>query len=93
MKDFDKEIEELELKLRVLKDEKKIYDQMMPNIKLAELIHSKICNDSHTDECSWKYEKWDGLGIKTTRQLYLDKANIILKKVSYKDAEFVIRNL
>ncbi len=93
MKNYDKEIEELETKLKILKEEKKNFDLMQPNFKLAELIHSKMCRSNHTDGCGWYYEKWDGFGNNSTRLSYLKKANDILEKVSYKDAAFIISNL
>lgn len=93
MENYDKEIEELELKLKIVKEEKKNFDLLRPNYRLAELIHGKLCRHNHTDGCGWYYEQWDGLGDKSTRNSYLEKANKILEKVTYKDALHVIQNL
>lgn len=90
MKNYDKEIEELETKLKILREEKKNFDLLRPNLKLAEIIHNSLCKSNHTDGCSWYYEKWDGFGKNPTRMLYLDRANKILEKVSYKDAVYII---
>jgi hypothetical protein len=93
MKNYDKEIEELENKLKILKEEKKSYDLMQPNYKLAEIIHGKVCRHNHEDGCGWYYEKWDGFGKNSTRMSYLEKANKILEKVSFINAVHVISNL
>ena len=93
MKNYNKEIEELEVKLKLLKEEKKKFDLMQPNYQLAEILHEKLCHWNHTDGCGWYYEKWEGFGEKSERQRYLDKANKILEGVSYKQAVHVIENL
>lgn len=93
MKNYEKEIQELEDKIKILKEEKKSYDLMRPNYKLAELIHSKTCTWNHTDGCDWYYESWEGFKNNSTKMRYLDKANKILEKVSYADAMYVISNI
>lgn len=41
MKNYDKEIADLENQIKILKEEKKEHDFLMPVHKLAELIHEK----------------------------------------------------
>ena len=91
MKNYDKEIEELETKIKILKEEKKKQDLLRPNYRLAELIHSKMCLRNHIDGCSWDYSSWEKPD--SSRDNYLKKANKILEKVSFDQAYNVITNL
>jgi len=93
MKNYNKEIEELENKIKILKEEKKSHDLLRPAQKLATIIHDKTCRSNHTDGCGWDYESWEGLNKNSTRNSYLEKANRILTKVKYDDAVQVIENL
>jgi hypothetical protein len=90
MKNYDKEIEELETKLKILKEEKKKFDLLRPNLKLAEIIHNAFCESIHSNGCTWYHESWEGFGDNSTRMKYLDRANKILEKVTYKDAVHII---
>jgi hypothetical protein len=58
------------------------------DIRLAELIHSKMCTWNHTDGCGWHYEKWEDAITQphSARKRYLDKARAVLQSFSVEDA-------
>ena len=91
MKDFKKEIKELEEKIEKLKRERDALEAMPDNQRLAELIHSRQCHAAHEDQCGWYYESWENMGY--SRASYLDKANKMLEETTLEQAIIVIKNL
>lgn len=89
MRDFDKEIQELERKIEELKLEKKRVQGIPQNQRLAEALHSKQCHFAHEDQCGWFYESWDNVGY--SRKSYLDKANKMLAEMNFEQAMKVIK--
>jgi hypothetical protein len=83
-RDIDAEIQEAEQKLAKLKEERKSFEGLSEEQKLAELIHESQCRWNHTDGCSWYYEKWGDPGY--AKKEYLQKANNILLEVPYAQA-------
>lgn len=66
---------------------------------LAEAIHKRRCHWNHAgpkpgcgvrraDECGWEYETWTNPG--SSRNKYLEKAEKVLKEVSYETAMKVL---
>lgn len=88
---IDKQIEELEAKIQVLKLEKEKLIKMPKNYRLAEAIHSKQCRWNHEDGCGWFYENWENPG--RSRQPYVEKANAMLREMSFEQAMSVIKFL
>lgn len=41
-------------------------------VQLAEIIHTRMCNSNHVDQCSWYYETWANDGY--SREKYLIRA-------------------
>lgn len=72
-----------------LEKEQTEFNKLTSEMKLATLIHDKMCNWNHTDGCGWGYEDWDGY----SKKAYREKANAILSVVSYTDAVKVIELL
>lgn len=87
--DIDREIEELEQKIQVLKTEKARLQNMPDNQRLAEALHSVQCHWNHTDGCGWFYESWDDPGY--SRKEYLRKADAMLNEMSIEHAMKVIK--
>lgn len=62
--------------------EEKIKNELSPQItekekKLATYLHDMCCTMSHDDQCDWFYD--DGSWNRYSRQVYLKKANKLLK--------------
>jgi glutamate synthase domain-containing protein 3 len=87
--EFDKKINELQVELENVQNEKMRFMRLNRTQRLAELLHEKLCSWNHTDGCSWHYESWDDIG--NARKRYLEKAENILKVSDYKTAEKIIR--
>ncbi len=52
---------------------------LTPAQRIAEVIHSKICRDNHTDVCGWDYGSWDQpAGRYSSRAHYLKTAQAML---------------
>lgn len=49
-------------------------------IKIAEVLHTHLCNWNHTDGCSWFYESWEDPGC--SKKDYLEKAKRV-KSLGY----------
>lgn len=88
---IDKEIAEAEAKLTKLKLEKKVYDGLKPEQRLADMIHYEQCHLNHNDACGWYYESWDKPGF--SRDQYLKKAKEILSEVPFAQVVKLIRYL
>lgn len=57
------------------------------DIRLAEILHKKLCHWNHTDGCSWLYEKWsDALRPQSVKKEYLDMSRKILQEFNINDA-------
>ena len=91
LKRKQEEFDKIKQELDKLKDEKKRFDQLKPQHRLADHIHSKMCRHNHTDACGWFYESWDNIG--SSRMSYLKRANKILEHVDMENAMKVITNL
>lgn len=74
-----------------LETEQKQFDSNTPEIKLATLLHQKLCHSNHIDYCGWDYESWGNMGY--AKESYLAKAKAILSVVSYTHAILVINKL
>ena len=57
--------------------------------ELAILLHKKICNSNHIDQCSFEDDNWDSYANKH----YVEKAKKILKVASFSEAMKVISAL
>ena len=74
--------QELQTKIKELKEAKKILDESAPEHKLAILLHDHLCHWNHTDGCDWHYDihkgvhKWSG----HAHQMYLTKARNIVRR-------------
>ena len=57
------------------------YEGLLPeNQRMAILLHKKLCNSNHTDQCGWYYEV-NGIEHDWTRwthSKYLEKANNLI---------------
>lgn len=91
LKRKQEEFDKIKQELDKLKDEKKRFDRLKPQYRLADHIHSKMCRHNHTDGCGWFYESWDNIG--SSRMSYLRRANKILEHVDMENAMKVITNL
>ena len=89
--DNSKEIKKLRDKADVLEAQQIKFESQDPTIKLAELIHAKMCRWNHTDGCGWHYETWDNVGY--ARSEYLKKAIRILDEVNFDIAAYVINKI
>ena len=64
-----------------------IYEMKKPDdIRLAELLHSKLCHWNHTDGCGWHYGAWDKIPLEHSRDEYLRRARRILEDFTFDQA-------
>lgn len=85
------QLEQLKTEIDKLEAEKKQFNAMKPEYKLADILHTKMCRQNHTDGCGWFYESWERIG--SSRKSYIEKAKNILTNVEYETAKKVINLL
>jgi len=78
------ELRKAQEKLAKLEQDKKKFEGLSDEQRLAELIHDSQCRWNHTDGCGWYYESWDVPGY--SKEEYLRKAKNILKEVPFDQA-------
>lgn len=76
-----------EEEVRVEKERERL-SKLTPEQRIADLLHSKMCNASHEDQCSWYYEPWNEPSYAKRR--YLAKASRLLLTANGDEA-FVTR--
>jgi len=81
--------EELEKELQRRQTEKNRLNELGPEKRLAETLHSMLCHWNHTDGCSWYYETWEAPN-NNTHMRYLDKAR---KALEIADEDTIIKIL
>lgn len=89
--EIDNEIKELQNQIAKLEAKKKELEGMAKNHRLAEAIHSKQCHAAHEDQCGWYYENWSKPGY--SRKAYLEKADAMLREMTFEQAMKVIKFL
>ena len=87
--DIKVDIEQTKIKLDELEKELKKAKKFPEDLKLAELIHSKLSNTMVTS--SWDYSSWEKPC--ETRKRYAEKARKILRITSYEKASEIIKLL
>ena len=60
-----------------------------PNIKMAEILHQKLCRHNHTDMCDWYYGNWEE-PLNYSRKRYLEKADELLNEDSFETIKRII---
>lgn len=48
-------------------------------IRIAEILHNKFCNQSHIDQCGWDYESWNNPGY--ARMRFIEDARFLIKEI------------
>lgn len=88
---INSEITRLEKEILKLKKEKENIPEMTNEIKLAELLHFKLCRHNHIDQCDWDYGNWKDLNY--SRKEYLNKAVKLLSEAPYNTITRIIEKL
>ena len=64
-----------------------VYEMNKPeDIRLAELLHKRLCHSNHADACDWHYGDWERTPLMYSRAQYLEMAHRILEKFTYEEA-------
>lgn len=71
------DIQKVEKHLAELKAQKEVENSKPKEKKLAELLHSRFCNQDHMEVCDWHYGSWDKPTHAHSR--YLQKAEKALE--------------
>lgn len=61
MGEFDEKIEEIELEIHRLQEEKLSLQMLDIERQNAAMLHEKLCTRNHIDECEWFHEIKDGV--------------------------------
>lgn len=83
------EVRKAQEKLTRLEQDKRKFEGLSDEQRLAELIHDSQCRWNHTDGCGWFYESWDKPGY--SRNEYVEKARNVLKEVPFAQAVKMIK--
>jgi len=81
---IEEKIEDLKQKIEELNKMKKNFEALPEDRRLAENIHGMLCINNHIDGCAWYYSDWTNPS--DTRIMWLEKAQSLLKIISYEDA-------
>ena len=83
--EIDRKIEEAEKNLKELKEEKEQIERSIRysrfdtfEVKVAELLHEKLCTLNHIDMCGWYYGNWSDEVLNYSREEYLKKAKEVI---------------
>lgn len=89
MSHIDKQIEELEQRVKRLK-EKRTKQELLPDrFRLADLLHSIMCHANHVDQCSYAYNSWESWNPDdrlNARSQYVEMAESVLEVIDFKTA-------
>ena len=85
---IDEKISQLEAEIEKLNKEKLVYEALIPEERLAELLHEKICKYNHMDGCSWYYSSW--IDPNYERLGWLNKSKDFLKIVDFETATKIL---
>ena len=98
--EIDEEIKELKSKIDELKREKEKIEEKIRmskldflTIKIAEILHEKLCHLNHTDMCSWYYGEWSDEVMNYAKEEYYKKAKELIKfldNCSINSPDFVV---
>ena len=90
---IDRKIIELQAQIDKLNVEKKRLQELSPEKRLAEALHSLQCNWNHTDGCGWFYETdWkDVWAQNSSHARYLEKARKVMNALPDMNVEDIIR--
>lgn len=82
--ELDQKVREAEAALLEAKRERSRFEQLTPDVKLAENLHSLLCTSEHTEACWWYYEV-DKFNVNTwnrsTHSRYLKNAKAVIKVI------------
>ncbi len=78
---LDREVEEKKAKIKKEWEIEISEDPEFAAKEIATLLHEKMCNSDHVEQCDWTYDIGDW--SQHSRKEYLKMAKKLLKKVDY----------